>query len=151
MRAFALFLLLAGCGVDEAREQANEGANAQANVVATETVPPSEAQLELSRSAAAALGRYYGHIGRGEYRAAFAMRAPAPGLTPQAFAAGFERYGDYRATVGVPSLPVEENGTIWVSVPVQLYGRMRDGAPMGSVGRVMMKRPPGSTEWEVAP
>lgn len=151
MRRLALFLLLAGCGADETKEAGRAAGDGNAGAPAATAPPATEAQLALSRAAAEALGRYYDHIGRGDYRAAFAMRERSPGLTPDTFAASFDRYEDYRATIGVPSLPVEEDGTVWVSVPVQLYGRMRDGSPMGSVGRVMMKRPQGSAEWQVAP
>jgi hypothetical protein len=152
MRRFLILLLLAGCGADEAKELGNAAGNAEVKAAVPAASPqPSEAELAISRAAAEALHRYYAHIGRGDYRSAFAMREPAAGLTPRTFAASFDRYADYRATVGVPSLPVEQDGTVWVSVPVQLYGRMRDGAPMGSVGRVMMKRPPGRAEWQVAP
>jgi hypothetical protein len=148
----ALLLLLAGCGTEQARDPADNIAGAEANAAAAKALPPPTAeQLAISGAAAEALGRYYTHIGRGDYRAAFAMRERRPGLGYERFAASFEPYGDYRATIGTPSYPAEQDGTLWVEVPVQLYGRMRDGSPFGSVGRVTMKRPRGIEAWQVAP
>lgn len=149
MRHTLILLLLAGCGGAEKSEPPaanlqNEASGAPA------PAPPTDEQLAHSRGAAAALSLYYSHIAGRDYRAAWALRERRPGLAFEAFAASFANYRDYRATVGVPSLPAEQDGTIWVDVPVQLYGRMRDGTPFGSVGRVTMKRAPGDG-WRVAP
>ena len=151
MRRFALFLLLAGCGRGGDEAQNSGGDNRFEAPPASVQPPPSAEELAASRAAADALSLYYDRIGRRDYRAAWALRERRPGLSFAAFAASFERYRDYRATVGVPSLPAEQDGTLWVDVPVQLYGRMRDGSPFGSVGRVTMKRPPGEQAWQVAP
>ena len=149
MRRSFLLLLLAGCGGAEKSQPPAANLHNQATA-APAPAPPTNEQLAESRAAAAALFLYYEHIAARDYRAAWALRERRPGLAFEVFAASFERYRDYRATVGVPSLPAEQDGTLWVEVPVQLYGRMRDGAPMGSVGRVMMKRVPGD-RWRVAP
>ncbi|HYJ30315.1 MAG TPA: hypothetical protein VEW25_08250 [Allosphingosinicella sp.] len=143
MRAIALLALLAGCG----GEPENRAANQAENGVRAQSMSPPAADLELSRAAAAALGLYYEHLGRRAWRAAFAMRQPEPGLTIERFVANYQRYEDYRATVGVPSLPARRDGDIWVQVPVQLYGRMRGGRPFGSVGAVTLKRAAGDNRW----
>ena len=151
MRRLALLLLLAGCGrgAEERNDRPTDGGDEAPP--APLQPPPSAEQLAASRAAADALSLYYEHIGRRDYRAAWTLREQRPGLSFAAFAASFDRYRDYRATVGVPSLPAEQDGTLWVDVPVQLYGRMRDGSPFGSVGRVTMKRPAGEQAWKVAP
>lgn len=146
MRFLAVLVLLAGCGAEEERAQANV---AQNNVAAPPAAPPAPEDVALSRAAADALRLYYDRLGRREWRAAFAMRAPAPGLTFARFVANYERYRDYRATVAMPSLPGRRDGAVWVQVPVQLYGRMRDGTPFGSVGVMMLKREAGEERWKI--
>jgi hypothetical protein len=145
MRAFALLLLLAGCR----GEPQDRAANVVENGVRAQGTAPPAADVEVSRAAASALRLYYDHIGRREWRAAFSMRQPEPGLTLERFVANCERYEDYRATVGVPSLPARQDGGIWVQVPVQLYGRMRGGRPFGSVGAVMLRRAAGDDRWRI--
>ena len=146
MRVLALLLLLSGCGGEQEQRAANV---AQNEVVAPRAPPPSPQDVALSRSAADALRLYYDRIGRREWSAALAMREPAPGLTLERFAANYERYADYRATVGMPSLPARQNGAVWVQIPVQLYGRMRDGSPFGSVGMMMLRRDAGERRWKI--
>ena len=147
MRRLALLLLVAGCEGTE--DERRPGANAQAgNSGAPAAQAPTADELAVAQSAAAALTRYYDHLAGRDYRGAWALRERGPGLDFARFAASFDRYEEYRATVGLPSLPAEQDGTLWVSVPVQLYGRMRDGAPFGSVGRVTMKRAPGEP-WKI--
>jgi len=148
MRAFALLFLLAACGAEE-DERGNRIGNRQENAVSAPAAQPSAEDIAVSTAAAEALRLYYDRIGRRDWPAAFAMREPAPGLTLERFAASFERYEDYRATVGTPSLPARQDGFVWVQVPVQLYGRMRDGRPFGSVGAVMMRRPGGGGGWRI--
>ena len=145
MRFLVLLVLLAGCGGEETRTK-NEVRNA---VEAPAAPPPSAHDIALSRAAADALRLYYDRLARREWRDAFAMRAPAPGLTLERFTANYELYEDYRATVGVPSPPARQDGAVWVQVPVQLYGRMHDGSPFGSVGVIMLRRDAGSQRWRI--
>ena len=148
MRRLALLLLLAGCSGGGEQER-NRTDNKQAgNASAPAVTPPTEEEQAASQAAAAALRDYYQSLARRDYRAAWALRDRRPGLDFERFAASFEGYEEYRATVGLPSMPVEQEGTLWVSVPVQLYGRMRGGAPFGSAGRVTMKRAPGEA-WKI--
>lgn len=150
MRHFALLLLLCGCGSD-GDERRNGNAGAEANRATEQAyVPPPREDVATSQAAAEALRTYYAHIAGRDWAAAFAMRERQPGLSLDRFTDNFERYADYRATVGVPTGPAVQDGTIWVQVPVQLYGRMRDGSPFGSVGTVTMKRRSGERSWRVA-
>ena len=148
MRALSFLLLLAGCGGD-GDERGNRARNVQENAAAPPTAAPSAQDLALSVAAADALRLYYERIGRRDWRGAFAMREPAPGLTLERFAASFERYEDYRATVGIPSLPARQDGAVWVQIPVQLYGRMRSGRPFGSAGAITLKREAGAEAWRI--
>ena len=146
MRVLALLALLAGCG----GEAENRTANVQENVAEPPAGPPPSAEdIALARSASEALRLYYDRLERRDWSGAFAMREPAPGLTLERFVANYERYAEYRATVAMPSLPARQDGAIWVQVPVQLYGRMRDGSPFGSVGTIMLRRSAGKESWKI--
>lgn len=148
MRRAALLLLIAGC---DAADQAETPPPLPRKLAPQRppAPPPPEAVAE-AEAAAAALRAYYRHIAERDFRAAWRMREERPGASFERFAQSFADYGDYRATVGVPSLPVEAEGQVWVSVPVQLYGRRRDGSPLGSVGRVAMKRRGSGGPWRLA-
>jgi hypothetical protein len=157
MKRLALVLLLTACG---SSDQADPSINAAKPRL---PLPPSVAAerpdpeaLEESRSAAAALRRYYDLIAARRYREAWLMRADEPGrprASYAAFAAGYDRHADYHATVGAPSAPAEGSGMLWVEVQVQRWGRMRDGTPFGDVGIVVLRRPLGSGgeahRWEI--
>ena len=146
MRALAFTILLAGCGGEEESARADGLEN---KVEAPAQPPPSAEDAALSSDAAASLRLYYDHLARREWRAAFAMRASAPGLTLERFAANYERYEAYLATVGAPSLPARQDGAVWVQIPVQLYGRMRDGSPFGSVGMMVLRREERGGRWTI--
>ncbi|HEY0014074.1 MAG TPA: hypothetical protein VGB79_14625 [Allosphingosinicella sp.] len=150
MRVLPLLILLAGCGsADEAEAPGNAG-NAAAAPAAPERVP-TEAEIADMAAAASALRAYYAAIGRGDYRAAWALREQRPGLGYARFAASFDVYADYHADVGTPSYPSEADGWVWIDAPVQTWGRRKDGEPFGSVGRVLMKRRSGTADWKIAP
>ncbi|MDP8993966.1 MAG: hypothetical protein M3N07_03125 [Pseudomonadota bacterium] len=152
MKRLAILILLAGCDSGEPPQQEAIPRNDAAPPAPPEAQPERSPEAE---AAAAALRRYYALIGERRYREAWRMRAQdGPAVPFEAFAANYERYADYRATVGVPRGAVEAEGKLWVQIPVQLYGRMRDGTPFGSVGMIGMRRSlEGSGEerqWKVA-
>ena len=147
MRALAcLALLVTACGSQQEPKGPAPDNGSSAN--RTATAEPTREQIEDAQAAAAALRIYYERLGRRDFRAAWEMRDQRPDFA--AFERNFAAYEDYRATVGVPTVPVEDRGFVWVEVPVQLYGRWRGGAPFGSVGRVTLKRPADGGEWKIA-
>ncbi len=74
-------------------------------------------------------------------------------MTLDRFAASFDRFSEYHANIGAPSEPQGAAGSLYVEVPVQLYGRLKDGRPFSNAGTVTLRRsnnvPGGSTEWRI--
>ncbi|HEX8535290.1 MAG TPA: hypothetical protein VF662_14085 [Allosphingosinicella sp.] len=93
---------------------------------------------------------YYALIEAGKYGDAYKLREPAPGApSAEAFAQSFERYAEHHATVGRPSEPVQSGGWLYVEVPVQTYGRMKDGSPLASGGTVTLRRRATGGAWRI--
>lgn len=91
---------------------------------------------------------YYALIGEGKYREAWKLRWTKPEDSADAFIESFGRYASYRANVGAPSEPQAAAGSLYVEVPVQIYGRMKDGQPFSSAGSLTLRRSnnvPGAT------
>lgn len=162
MRRFLLVpLLLAGCQPAPA-PVANDTA-AAANVALpepaaplppVEPIPPgqpgglpddrtpiSEAPFtpESAQGAADVVQRYYALIASGRYADAFALRVPGQ-QDAGAFAAGFARYAEYHAQVGGPGKIDAGAGQRLVTVPVQTYGREKNGAPFHASGTSTLQR-----------
>ena len=94
------------------------------------------------------LQTYYALIEDGKYQEAWRLRTPGEGETAAEFATGFARYAEYHALVGTPSEISGAAGSLYVEVPVQIYGRLKDGKPFSSAGTVTLRRSndvPGST------
>lgn len=147
--ALTLALLLAGCGAED--EERLPQANAVESAPAGRPYVPTPSEVADMEAAAAALRLYYAHLGRKDYRAAWALRDQRPGLDYERFAASFGRYRDYHADVGTPSYPAESDGFVWIDAPVQTWGTQTNGERFGSVGRVLMKRRAGTREWKLSP
>src|SRR4051812_36201499 len=64
----------------------------------------------------------------------------ASGKAEADFAADFARYRDYHTQVGAPGRIEGAAGSSYVDVPVQLYGRLTDGAPFRQRGTVTLGR-----------
>lgn len=107
--------------------------------------PLSEAPFtpESAQGAANVVQTYYALIGEGKYRDAFSLRdssAPGP-KTAAAFAADFARYSEYHANVGGPSAVDAGAGQRYVTVPVQIYARLKQSkAPVYQLGSVTLHR-----------
>lgn len=107
--------------------------------------PVSEAPFtpDSAQGAANVVQTYYALIGEGKYRDAFALRddSAAGAKTPDAFAADFARYSEYHANVGGPSAIDAGAGQRNVTVPVQIYARLKqDKAPVYQIGSVTLHR-----------
>lgn len=113
--------------------------------LANDMTPVSEAPFtqEGAQGAANVVQTYYALIGEGKYRRAWALwddGGKASGMSPQAFAASFGRYSEYHANIGAPGAVDAGAGQRYVTVPVQAYGRMKDGRPFNLLGSVKLHR-----------
>lgn len=85
---------------------------------------------DSAQSAAEVVRRYYTLIGQGRYRQAWRLwedRGRASGMTADAFAAGVAEYRDHHADVGAPGRVDAGAGQRYVTVPVTIRGRLRQG------------------------
>ena len=81
----------------------------------------------------------------------------ASGMSEADFAAAFRRYREYHALVGAPGRIEGAAGSLYVEVPVQVYGRLAGGEAFSRTGTVTLRRVndvPGSTadqrRWHIA-
>ncbi|MDB5703141.1 MAG: hypothetical protein JWN66_257 [Sphingomonas bacterium] len=108
--------------------------------------PISEAPFtpDSAQGAANVVQTYYALLGEGKYRQAWTLwddGGKASGMSPQAFAASFARYFQYHANVGAPGDVDAGAGQRYVTVPVQVYGRLKQGAtPVNMLGSVTLHR-----------
>lgn len=101
-----------------------------------------------AQEAATVLETYYALIEAGKYDEAWKLRWTKPGDSSAAFVDSFGKYASYHANVGAPSEPQGAAGSLYVEVPVQIYGRLKSGEPFSSAGSVTLRRSndvPGST------
>jgi len=61
----------------------------------------------------------------------------------------FGKYETYHANVGAPSQPQEAGGSLYVEVPVQIYGRLKNGESFSSAGSVTLRRKAAEREWRI--
>lgn len=147
LKYLCLSLAIAVAGCDSADPPANRAEQAAPRPAGR---VPTPAELADAEAAAAVLRLYYERLGRRDYAGALSLREHK-GLSAERFAQGFADYSDYRATVHLPTIPIESGGFVWLEIPVQTYGRRRDGRPFGSVGQVTMRRPARGGDWRLAP
>lgn len=108
--------------------------------------PMSEAPFtpQSAQGAAQVVQTYYALLGEGKIARAWALWAPHGGAAPanaDALAASFADYAEYHANVGAPGAIDAGAGQRYVSVPVQVYGRMKsDGKPFSMLGEVVLHR-----------
>ncbi|MHA6718238.1 hypothetical protein ACX40Y_02185 [Sphingomonas sp. RS6] len=114
--------------------------------LANDTTPVSEAPFtaESAQGAANIVQTYYALIEQGRYRDAWALWSDdgkASGTDAAGFAASFGDYSEYHANVGAPGQIEAGAGQRYVSVPVQVYGRLKaDGKPFNRLGEVTLHR-----------
>jgi ketosteroid isomerase-like protein len=88
-------------------------------------------------------------IGAKDYRGAYALREQREGAGFAAFAANYERYSAYHATVGQPSQTAAAGDCLYVEVPVQYYGQTKDGKAFGSAGTITLRRHKANGGWRI--
>ena len=105
-----------------------------------------------AQGAANVVQTYYALIEAGKYAEAWALwhdGGEAAGGTQAAFAKRFAGFREYHAQIGAPQAIEGGAGSLYVSVPVQAYGRRADGQKFNALGTVKLRRVndvPGATE-----
>ncbi|MEN3745564.1 MliC family protein [Sphingomonas sp. HF-S3] len=94
---------------------------------------------ERAEGAARVVQTYYALLGARNYERAWAMWEN-PDLSIGAFEESFRNYLDYRARVGAPGRIDAGAGQRSVTVPVEVYGRLRDNRPFRMQGSVVLHR-----------
>lgn len=124
--------------------------------------PVSEAPFtpQSAQGAANVVQTYYALIEAGKYGEAWKLWSDggrASGMSEAEFAASFDKYGEYHANIGAPGRIEGAAGSLYVEVPVQVYGRLKSGAEFNMLGPVTLRRVndvPGSTaeqrRWHIA-
>jgi hypothetical protein len=108
--------------------------------------PVSEAPFtpDSAQGAANVVQTYYALLGEGKYaraRSLWENGGMASGANTDAFAARFARYSEYHANIGAPGDVDAGAGQRYVTVPVQVYARLRQGArPEYRIGSVTLHR-----------
>ena len=97
-----------------------------------------------AQGAANVVQTYYALLGEGKYRQAWALwddGGKASGMSAPAFAASFDKYSEYHANIGAPGRIDAGAGQRHVTVPVQVYARLKQGAaPVYMIGSVTLHR-----------
>jgi hypothetical protein len=102
--------------------------------------PVSEAPFTptSAQGAADVVQRYFAYAESGRY--AEAAKLTAQGATAKALAAGLEAYDSYHGLVGAPGAVEGAAGSLHVEVPVQVYGRLKDGREVQQGGVAVLRR-----------
>ena len=98
---------------------------------------------DSAQGAANVVQIYYASIEGGKYAAARALWGNGGAdskSSPAAFAANFSRYKEYHANIGGPGAIEGAAGSRYVTVPVQIYARFKDGRPDYRTGKVVLRR-----------
>lgn len=97
---------------------------------------------ENAQGAAQVVQRYYAFLESGRPAQAYQLWEPGrAGMTQRQFAASFDKYSEYHAQIGAPGRIEAGAGQRFVTVPVQVYGRMKEGArPFHMRGDVILHR-----------
>lgn len=109
-----------------------------------DTTPVNEAPFtdDSAQGAAKVVQTYYALLEAEKYGQAWRLWEPgAAGMDARAFAASFGRYSEYHANIGAPGKIEAGAGQRHVTVPVQVYGRLKQGArPFNMRGSVTLHR-----------
>ena len=94
---------------------------------------------------------YYALLGEHRYNDAWKLwtqGGQGSGMTADAFTASFAQYDSYNANIGAPGQIEGAAGSLFVSVPVVIYGRRTSGEEVHEIGEATLRRVndvPGST------
>ena len=107
--------------------------------------PISEGKIDpkSAQGAAQVTQTYYALIGEGKYAEAWALWSDggkASGVSQADFAKSFDRYASYNAQIGAPGDTEGGAGSIYVAVPVVIYGRLKTGAEVHEKGEMQLRR-----------
>lgn len=124
--------------------------------------PVSEGNIDpkSAQGAGLVLQRYAGLLEQGKYaeaRLIWSDNGKASGLTEKEFVESWSNYAEVHSEIGKPGEPEGAAGSIYVSVPLRIYGKLTNGKPFNLVGDVALRRVndvDGSTEqqrqWHIA-
>jgi hypothetical protein len=124
--------------------------------------PLSEAPFtaDSAQGAADIIQTYYALLEAGRYDEAWRLWSDggrASGMSAAEFAASFDKYAEYHAQIGAPGRIEGAAGSLYVEVPVQVYGRLKRGGEFNMLGAVRLRRVnhvPGATaeqlQWRIA-
>lgn len=124
---------------DEVAPAAKPSAPATPTPAASATVAPAPA----AATPEAVVRRYVAALAARRYDEAWALwegDGQASGMTQAAFAASFDRYATYRASVGTPFDADAGAGQRYITVPVTVTGTLRSGAPFRLEGPVILHK-----------
>lgn len=115
--------------------------------------PLSEAPFAptSAQGAGNVLQTYYALVSEGRYNDAWKLwtqGGEGSGMSADAFAASFAQYSSYNANIGRPGEIEGAAGSLFVSVPVVIYGRRKSGQEVHELGEATLRRVndvPGST------
>jgi hypothetical protein len=104
--------------------------------------PVSEAPFSdtSAQGAANLVQTYYARVESGRFAEARKLWPGEPSASDSAFAAGFDGYRDYHAQIGAPGEIEGAAGSLYVEIPVVLYGRTKDGEAFSRKATVTLRR-----------
>lgn len=112
-----------------------------------------------AQGAAQVVQTYYALLEAKKYDEAYELwrgQGERSGMTADAFADSFARYATYHAEVGAPGRVEGAAGSLYVEVPVHVYGELKSGEEFHLRGPVRLRRAnnvPGATpeqlEWRI--
>lgn len=110
-------------------------------------IAPSSAE-----GAAQVVQSYYALLESGRAAQAWSLwsdGSPDRAANAETFTRRFDRYADYHAQIGAPGRIEGAAGSLYVDVPVVIYGRLKSGAKVHESGTATLRRVndvPGSSE-----
>lgn len=97
----------------------------------------------LPMAARAVVERYYAAIDRGDYRTAYRLwdrGGAASGQSLAAFTRGFARTAHSRVRAGAPTDGDGAAGSVFVTIPVTVEARLKNGAAQHFTGSYVLRR-----------